>query len=59
MLKSKVNDLILEQWRELVAGIPQDVKKRSGMLTSAEIRYTYSVAVKMDVLKHKNKVCMD
>lgn len=58
MLKGKVNDLSLEEWRALIAGIPQDVKKQIGILMSAEIRYTDSVAVKMDVLKHQ-QVCMD
>ena len=35
LLESKVNDLSRDEWRELIAGIPEDVKKEIGKLKSA------------------------
>ena len=35
LLKSKVNDLSKDEWRKLIAGIPEDVEKGIGMLKSA------------------------
>ncbi|KAL0028410.1 hypothetical protein WJX77_004591 [Trebouxia sp. C0004] len=35
LLESEVNDLSRDEWRELIAGIPADVKKEIGMLKSA------------------------
>ena len=35
LLESQVNDLSKEEWPELIAGIPGDVKKGIGMLKSA------------------------
>ena len=35
LLKSKVNDLSKDEWRELMAGIPEDVEKGIGILKSA------------------------
>ncbi len=35
LLESTVNDLSKDEWRELIAGIPKDVKKEIGVLKSA------------------------
>ncbi len=35
LLKSKGNVLSTEEWRELIAGVPEDVEKGIVMLTSA------------------------
>ena len=35
LLESMVNDLSKDEWRELIAGIPEDVKKEIGRLKSA------------------------
>ncbi|KAL3137959.1 hypothetical protein ABBQ38_005206 [Trebouxia sp. C0009 RCD-2024] len=35
LLKSKVNDSSKDEWRNFIAGIPEDVKKEIGMLKSA------------------------
>ncbi|DBB01754.1 TPA: hypothetical protein ACH3X1_000374 [Trebouxia sp. C0004] len=35
LLKSKVNDLSKDEWRNFIAGIPEDVEKEIGMLKSA------------------------
>ena len=35
LLESKVNELSKDEWRELIAGIPADVKKEIGRLKSA------------------------
>ena len=35
LLKSKVNDLSKEEWRNFIAGIPEDVEKEIGKLKSA------------------------
>ncbi len=35
LLKSRVNDLSKGEWRELIAGIPEDMEKEIGMLKSA------------------------
>ena len=35
LLERKVNDLSKDEWRELIAGIPEDVKKEIGRLESA------------------------
>ena len=35
LLESKVNDLSKDEWRELIAGIPEDVKKEIAILKSA------------------------
>ena len=35
LLKSQVNDLSKDEWRELIAGIPEDVEKGIGRLKSA------------------------
>lgn len=35
LLKSKVNDLSKDEWRELVAGIPEEVEEEIGKLKSA------------------------
>ena len=38
LLESKVNDLSKDEWRKLIAGIPEDVKKEIGRLNSAGIQ---------------------
>ena len=35
LLKCQVNDLSKDEWRRLIAGIPEDVEKGIGMLKSA------------------------
>ena len=35
LLKSKVNDLSKDEWRNFIAGIPEDVEKEIGKLKSA------------------------
>ena len=35
LLESTVNDLSKDEWRELIAGTPEDVKKEIGVLKSA------------------------
>ena len=35
LLERTVNDLSKDEWRELIAGIPEDVKKEIGVLKSA------------------------
>ena len=35
LLESTVNDLSKDEWRQLIAGIPEDVKKEIGKLMSA------------------------
>ena len=35
LLERKVNDLSKDEWRELIAGFPEDVKKEIGRLKSA------------------------
>ena len=35
LLESTVNDLSKDEWRQLIAGIPADVKKEIGKLKSA------------------------
>ena len=35
LLESNVNDLSKDEWRELIAGIPADVKREIGRLKSA------------------------
>ena len=35
LLENQVNDLSKDEWRQLIAGIPEDVKKEIGMLKSA------------------------
>ncbi|DBB06276.1 TPA: hypothetical protein ACH3X1_011852 [Trebouxia sp. C0004] len=37
LLKSQVNDLSKDEWRNLIAGIPEDVEKAIGMLKSAVV----------------------
>ena len=37
LLKRQVNDLSKDEWRELIAGIPEDVERGIGMLKSAGI----------------------
>ena len=32
LLKREVNEMSKDEWRELIAGIPEDVKKEVGML---------------------------
>ena len=45
LLKSKVNDLSKEEWRELIAGIPEDVERGIGMLKSAGTRLVHVMFV--------------
>ena len=35
LLKSKVNDLSKDEWRQLIAGIPEEVEEEIGILKSA------------------------
>ena len=35
LLESTVNDLSRDEWQQLIAGIPEDVKKAIGILKSA------------------------
>ena len=35
LLENQVNDLSKDEWRQLIAGIPEDVKKELGRLKSA------------------------
>ena len=35
LLERQVNDLSKDEWRELIAGIPEDVKKEIGRLKTA------------------------
>ena len=39
LLESKVNELSKDEWRELIAGIPADVKQEIGRLKSAGTQF--------------------
>ena len=38
LLEREVNEMSKDEWRELIAGIPEDVKKAIGILKSAGIQ---------------------
>ena len=44
LLESELNDLSKDEWRELIAGIPADVKKEISMLKSAGTQLTCTYA---------------
>ncbi|KAL0026224.1 hypothetical protein WJX77_003329 [Trebouxia sp. C0004] len=53
----KVNDLSKDEWRQLIAGIPEDVKKEIGRLKSAgpsEKFATDRTARKVAAFQHSN-----
>lgn len=52
LLESKVNDLSKDEWRELIAGIPADVKKQIGMLKPAGTHFHLHVWLKVQ-MSHK------
>lgn len=47
LLERKVDELSLDEWRELIAMIPEDVEEEIGRLMSGG---THDLALKLDVL---------
>ncbi|KAL0043010.1 hypothetical protein WJX79_006652 [Trebouxia sp. C0005] len=45
LLEHRVNDLSKDEWRQLIAGIPEDVKKEIGRLKAAAVRTLDDVTI--------------
>ena len=51
LLERNINELSKDEWRELIAGVPEDVKKEIGTLKSGG---TQGFALKIDALASLN-----